>query len=130
LLFAEVTATSDVIHETGQVRLVEQCGGIGVEMQATASSTTIAYAHAMRVEIVNPPGLFFPELEAQPYVGSGVFASCSEIAGTKCRNVVKDALAYLQLHSARRPRWEHLLAMYVDFLVIYCMCLFFIARCE
>ncbi len=119
LLFANVAALNNVTQETGQVRLVEQCGGIGVEMQASASPINIAYANAMRAEIVNPPGLFFPELEAQPYVGSGVFASCSEIVGTKCSHVVKDALNYLQRNSGRRQRWEHLLSMYGDCLVIH-----------
>jgi hypothetical protein len=121
LLFTTLAATTGAVRKVGRVRIVEQCGGLGVEMHATSFPIAIAYSHMTRVELCDTPGLVFPELAEAPFAGSGVFASLSEIEETDCGNLVKEALVYLQRHTARRLRWEHLLGMYVAILMRHSM---------
>jgi hypothetical protein len=113
-LFRDAPRASTIVPTTGRVRLVAQCGGVGVEMDASAGvPDAVAYAHCVRVELRHPPGWTFASLgEAPPYAGHGIFASVSEVTATTCKSLIVAALDYCVRHVTQRPRWEYLLAKY------------------
>ncbi len=104
---------------SGQLRIIDECGGRGVQAATGATPTGVPYCVDVRIEVIKSPGITFAALgHALPFAGSGHFACQSQIAACPSKAMVIAALSYLVLNVAlRRTRWCYLLDMYACFFV-------------